>query len=379
MNTQTIRRSICATAIVALAMTSFPGCTKDKGGTGGGASDGKRVFLSMGTAPIGGAFQVVGGVIAEVLNEKKGDNDWKVQAKGTKGSQENIRSLDAGKLKLAISNSAITYFAGRGESGWEKKFDSRAIATLAPNIAMFITKSDSGIKSIADLKGKTVVIGPAGAGFEMFVTPILESHGVSIKDIDARNAIQSESVDMLGDGTADAAFLGGAVPTASITRACTTYDIHFIPFDPKIRTELIESGKYPFFNAATIPAGKYPDLKEDYLGLDVGSMQLITTASVDEDVIYNLTKTMWENRKAIADKHPAGRAINEKNVVRNTGTKFHPGAIKFYKEAGLWPKESSDASKSTDTKTDAKSDDAKSDDKKDNTQAKENSKTDESK
>jgi TRAP transporter TAXI family solute receptor len=336
----------------------------------------------MGTAPIGGAFQVVGGAIAEVLNDHKGDNNWKVQAKGTKGSQENIRSLDAGKLKLALSNSAITYFAVRGESGWEKKFDSRAIATLAPNIAMFITKSDSGIKSITDLKGKTVVIGPAGAGFEMFVTPILKEHGVSIKDIDARNAVQSEAVDMLGDGTADAAFLGGAVPTASITRACTTFDIRFIPFDPKVRTELVESGKYPFFNFATIPAAKYTDLKEDFLGLDVGSMQLITAASVDDDLVYSVTKIMWENRKAIAEKHPAGRAINEKNVVRNTGTEFHPGAIKFYKEAGLWPGEEGDKADSDKTDADKKdTDDTKETGTKDadNTEAKDDSKTDETK
>lgn len=139
---------------------------------------------------------------------------------------------------------------------------------------------------------------------------------------------------MLGDGSADAAFLGGAVPTGSITQACSTHDIYFIPLDPAVRDTLVE--KYPFFSPFTIAKDKYPDLTEDFQGLNVGSMHLITAASQSDDLIYQITKTIWENREEIAGKHPAGKALNEKNVARFTGTDFHPGAIKFYKEAGLW-------------------------------------------
>ena len=73
--------------------------------------------------------------------------------------------------------------------------------------------------------------------------------------------------------------------------------------------------------------------------MNVGSMQLITHADVDEELVYNLTKTIWENRAEIVKQHPAARAINEKNAARNTGTEFHPGAIRFYKEIGIWPKD----------------------------------------
>jgi len=290
----------------------------------------------MGTAPIGGAFPVVGGAIAEVLNEHKGEIEWKVQAKGTNGSQENIRRLQQGELELALSNAAITYFAVRGGGTWDKKYDMRAIATLAPNVAMFVTRSDSGIKKIADLKGKRVIVGPAGAGFEMFVRPLVEAHGVSWESFTVLNAPQSVAVDRLGDGSADAAFLGGAVPTASITQASSTFDIFFVPFEPEIRTKLVKD--YSFFHPATVPAGTYKGLEDDYQGLNVGSMHLITSASQDEDLIYAVTKSMWENRAQIAEKHPAGKAINEKNVARDTGTEYHPGAIRFYQEAGIWPK-----------------------------------------
>ncbi len=311
------------------------GSTPDGGGHAPKTGGGKRVFLSMGTAPVGGAFPVVGGAICEVLNNHKGDNKWKLQAKGSKGSQANIRGLDSGDFQLALSNSAISYFAVRGESGWEKKYDIRAIATLAPNVAMFITKADSGIKKIADLKGKRVMVGPSGAGFEMFVKPLLAEHGVTYDDFTPLNGTQSGAVDALADNAANAAFLGGAVPTGSITQACASHDIYFIPFDADKRALLIE--KYPFFHEFTIAKTKYTDLTEDFAGLNVGSMHLITSAGQDAELIYQITKTIWDNRAEIVGKHPAGKAINEKNVARYTGTDFHPGAIRFYKEIGIWP------------------------------------------
>jgi TRAP transporter TAXI family solute receptor len=299
-------------------------------------------FLSMGTAPVGGAFPVVGGAIAEVLNAHKDSIEWKVQAKGTKGSQENIRRLQQNELELALSNAAISYFAARGEATWTQKYDIRAIATMAPNVALFIARADSGIQSIADLKGKRVITGPAGAGFQMFIEPILAEHGVAWDEITSLNATQSGSVDQLGDGSADAAFLGGAVPTGSITQAASTFEVQFVPFDEATRQALIE--KYPFFHPATIPGGTYKGLDSDFQGLNVGSMHVITSAAQDEELIYQLTKTIWENRAEIAAKHPAGKAINEKNVARDTGIEYHPGSIRYYKEAGIWPEAEGESS-----------------------------------
>ncbi len=305
------------------------------GGDAGDAASGGPQFLSMGTAPVGGAFPVVGGAIAEVLNENRGENEWRVQPRGTKGSQENIRRLVRGELQLALSNSAISYFAVLGESGWEQSYDIRAVATLAPNIATFVTKTDSGVMRMGDLAGRRAMVGVAGAGFEMFVEPLLAAHGVTYDDFTQVYGTQSGAVDMLGDGSIDAAFLGGAVPTGAVTQASSTYDIRFVPFDEERRQQL--AADYPFFQLATIPADAYSDLSEDYPGLNVGSMHLITSADADEELVYRITKTLWDNRQSVADKHPAGRAINEANVARYTGTPFHPGAERFYREIGVWP------------------------------------------
>jgi TRAP transporter TAXI family solute receptor len=299
----------------------------------GGAPE--RTFVNVGTAPPGGAFFVVGTALTEVLGASSGDKNWQVTAEGTSGSQENIRRLTQGELDFALSNSAITYFAVRGGEGWDRQYPMQTVMTLAPNVALFITKADSGIKTIADLKGKRVVIGPAGAGFEYFVKPILEAHGVRYEDFTALNASQAASVDMLTDGSAAAIFIGGAIPTASITQASATMDLYFVPFDEAARAKL--SSDYLFFSPATIPANTYRGQTTEFAGLDVGSMHLIAAAEQDEELVYQVTKTLWEQREQVTQKHPAGRAINPKNVTRDTGTPFHPGAIRFYREIGIWP------------------------------------------
>ncbi len=326
-----------ATLALSVITTSIVGC----GGEGG-----RLEFISLGTAPPGGAFQPMGNAIAETLNvNKPAGVNWKVQSKGTNGSQDNIRQLKDGDLQLALSNAAITYFAVHGGGDWKQTFEMQTVATLAPNVAMFITPADSGIKTIKDLQGKRVVIGPSGAGFDMFVRPILEGHGVSYDDFTKLNAIQNSAVDMLADGQADAAFLGGAVPTASIQRACQEMSVHFIPFEADVVKKLSED--YPFFWELTVTKDKYSALEADFKAMNVGSMHLITSADADEETIYQLTKTLWENRSDVS--HPAAKFINEQNAARDTGTPFHPGAIRFYKEAGIWPEEASEATEGDET------------------------------
>lgn len=305
------------------------------GGTGGGSSSGARQFITIGTAPVGGMFFTVGGAIAEVLEANKGAHNWMVAAEASRGSQENIRLLLQGDQQIAMSNSSITYFAVRGEAGWDKKYDVKVVTTMFPLVAQFVTKKGSGINSLADLKGKRVVVGPEGAGFEYFLKPLLEAHGVTYKDFEPVFAGQQTSVDYLGDGNVAATFLGGGVPLGSITSAASTMDIAFVPFDPKVKADLIK--KYAFFDSATIPGGTYKGIADDFAGMNVGSAHLICAGNADEELIYQLTSALFENRAAIAEKAKPAKSINEKNSVRNTGVDFHPGAIRYYKEKGIWP------------------------------------------
>ena len=300
-------------------------------GCGGESGEERERFLSLGAAPPGGAFFVVGGALAEVLSAE----GLQVTAEATKGSGENIRRLAAEELDLALSNAAVSYFASRGEDGWGRPYPIQAVMTLAPNVALFVSPRRHKVAGIADLAGKRVVVGVAGAGFEHFIRPIVEAHGVTYEDFVPLYNTQSGAVDMLTDGSAAAAFLGGAVPTASIVQATAGMDTALVPFDPEARADLI--ARYPFYREAAVPAGTYRGQDEEFAGLDVGSMHLITREGADPDLIYRVTRALWERRAEVVEKHPAGRAINERNAVRDTGVPFHPGAIRFYAEAGLWP------------------------------------------
>ena len=323
---------VTALLILGCGTTNDPPPKHDKPST---KETNQRHFLSVGTAPPGGAFFVVGGAIAQVVDTHTSDPTWQISAEATKGTQENIRRLVQGDLDFALANAAISYFAVRGEGAWGTIHPIRSIMTLAPNIALFITQKKSGINSLAALKDKRVVVGPAGAGFEYFLQPILAAHGISYDDFTPLHNTQAGAVDMLADGSAAAAFLGGAVPTASISQACAVQDITFIPFDPIIKENLFST--FPFFHAATIPADTYRGQETPFEGMNVGAMQLITAANVPEKIVYNFTKTLYENRTEVVKRHPAGKAINPKNIIKNTGTPFHPGAIRYYQEIGIWP------------------------------------------
>ena len=329
-----VRRSIDTWLVNAVAAVL---CVAAGACGGGDAGDGapSRQFLSMGTAPPGGAFFVVGSALAEVVNETGSDLGYNVTAEATSGSQENIRRLASGELDFALSNAAITYFAVRGSEGWDRAYPVRSVMTLAPNVALFVTRASSGILTLDDLRGERVTVGPAGAGFEYFVEPLLEAHSVTYDDFSPLNATQQAAVDMLTDGSADAAFLGGAVPTASITQAAASMEITFIPFGDDEKQQLVD--EYLFFRPATIPAGTYRGQTEPFEGLDVGSMHLITASDTPDELVYNVTRLLYEHRTLVVEKHAAGRAINPNNVVRDTGTEFHPGAVRFYQEAGIWP------------------------------------------
>ena len=312
----------------------------------------RKRHISIGTAPAGGAFFVVGSAIAEVVDSNIPESGWDLQhvehpegttsilqpvevtAESTKGTQENIRRLVSGELEFALANAAISYFAVRGEGAWETAHPIRTVMTLAPNVGLFITPQSSGIRTIQDFAGKRIVVGPAGAGFEYFLKPILAAHSVTYEDFTPLNNTYIGAVDLLADGSAAAAFMGGAIPTPAVTQASTSQNIFFIPLDETAKQSLFED--YPFFNAITIPANTYKGQTEPFASMNVGAMHLITAEHVDESMVYEFTKTLYTYRAEVVKRHGAGKAINPKNVVKDTGTPFHPGAIRFYQEIGIW-------------------------------------------
>jgi hypothetical protein len=338
-----------AAAALLIAMTGCAGCNSggngttggpNAGGNGGVGKSGEDIprFISIGTAPVGGTFYQVGAGVSDALTAGKGAGGWRQStAESTGGSLENFRRLDSGDVQIGMANSSITYFAVRGEGGFEKKHDVKTIMTMFPLVAMFVTKEGSGVETIADLKDQRVCVGPEGAGFEYFIRPIVEAHGVTYNDFKPVYAGMQTSVGYLQDESCAATFLGGGLRSQAITSAASTMDIKLVPYDADKRQELID--KYPSFGAVIVPAGTYKGQDEPFEALNVGAAHLLVRSDAGDEFVYRVTKTIYEARAKLAETHAAAKSINAKNVTKHVGTDFHPGAIRYYKEVGIWPEE----------------------------------------
>ena len=243
---------------------------------------------------------MVGSALAEVINETGSDFGYSVTAEATSGSQENIRRLASGELDFSLSNAAITYFAVRGGEGWDRAYPVRSVMTLAPNIALFVTQADSGITTLADMRGHRVTVGPAGAGFEYFVRPLLEAHGITYDAFSPLNATQQGAVDMLTDGSADATFLGGAVPTASITQAAASMDITFLPYGESEKEQLVNDYVFldlpPFQVTPTV--AKQNRSKALIQGQCISSLQQMsrtTLSTLSPSCSMKIVNWLWKN------------------------------------------------------------------------------------
>ncbi|MCA9118175.1 MAG: TAXI family TRAP transporter solute-binding subunit, partial [Planctomycetaceae bacterium] len=299
--------------VLSIAVAAGCGGGGDKAGSGGGD---EPKFISIGTAPPGGAFYTVGSAVSDVLNGEKDASGWRqVTAEATGGSLENLRRLESGDVQLALSNSTITWNAVRGEEGFDKKYDVKAVMTLFPLVAMFVTREGSGVETIQDLKGKRVAVGPEGAGFEYFIRPILRAHGVSYDDFEDVYGSMQTSANYLQDESVAATFLGGALRASSITSAAATMDIKLVPYGEQERQQLI--AEIPSFNAVVVPAETYKGQTEPFAGLNVGSAHLIVRSDASEEFVAKVVKIIYQNREKVAEKHAAGRSITAENVVRN--------------------------------------------------------------
>ncbi len=289
--------------------------------------------IKIGTAAVGGSYYPLGTAIVKIINTHiKGTN---ATAEVTAGSGENIRLLDRKSIQFGIVSSSIAYEAMNALEKWEKKYDLRACLMIAPTIDVFITLKKSGIKTFSDFKGKKVALGPAGAGWDSHVKRFLEFYNLKLEDLTARYIGQSAAVEALKDGVIDVAFVGGSLPSAAIMEATLTHEIHFIPMEDEKIDRLIE--KYPFYSRFTIPAGVYKGLDQDFKWVSVSNSYLACRPDADEAMVYEIVKTVYTNRQMIGEVHAAGKDAMPKDAMATIMTiPFHPGAIKFFKEAGIW-------------------------------------------
>ena len=295
------------------------------------ASCGGNTGMTMGTGGTAGTYYGYGGILGQYIKNNAG---IPVTVVSTDGSKANIQGIDAGNYQLGTVQSDGMAYAWDGIRSFETegKIDTfRVVAGLYAEAVQLITM-DAEIKSVADLKGRSVSIGAPGSGVYFNAVDILEAAGLTVNDINAQYQSFADSTDALKDGKIDAAFIVAGAPTPAITELCTTNDAYLVPIDGDIAAKITESS--PFYTTYDIPAGTYPKQDTDVTTVTVKAT-LIVSATATEDDVYNLTKAIFDNVEAITKEHGKGAELTLENATSGMTVPFHAGAAKYFAEKGV--------------------------------------------
>ena len=286
--------------------------------------------MTMGTGGTTGTYYAYGGVLGQYIKDHAGID---VVVVSTDGSKANIQSIDAGDYQLGTVQSDVLAYAWEGSRSFQEEgaIDSfRVVAGLYAEAVQLITM-DPEIKSVADLKGKSVSIGAPGSGVYFNAVDVLAAAGLTEADINPQYQSFGDSTDALKDGKIDAAFIVAGPPTPAITELCTTNNAYLVPIDGDIAAKLMAD--CPFYTAYSIPAGTYPGQDADVATVTVKAT-LIVSADADEDDVYNLTKAIFDNIDAISAENAKGTELSIENAVSGMSAPFHAGAAKYFAEQG---------------------------------------------
>ena len=292
----------------------------------------KTVRLAIATGGTSGTYFPLGGAFANIINEKV--DGATANAESTGASLENVNLLNNGDVDFALIQNDISYYAFTGTEMFADKSalpNLRAVASLYPEIVQIVAAGSAEINSVEDLRGKRVAVGAPGSGVETNARQILAAYGMTYEDIQADYLSFAEAADGIKDGHVHAAFITAGTPTAAITDLSTTHDINLVAIPSEMAATLGES--YPFYEEVVIPAGTYRNQEEDINTVAVMAM-LTVRAGLDEELVYNITKALFENLDAMAAAHSRGADISLDTAKYGLSLDLHPGAARYFDEVG---------------------------------------------
>lgn len=313
----------------------------------GAASAQELKFFTIGTGGTAATYYPVGGVIANAISNPPGSRACDeggscgvpgliASAVSSRGSVDNVNAIVSGLRNSGFAQSDVAYWAYTGTgtmAGQPPASDLRAIAALFPEHIHLVALADSGINSVADLKGKRVSLDEPGSGTFVDANLILEANGLTEGSFTAEALKPDAASDALRNGQIDAFFFVGGYPTGAIVELASAVKIKLVPIAGPGAEALIS--KYGFFSASDIPEGAYEGVGTTST-VAVGA-QWITSANEDEALIYEVTKALWnaKTRVLLDVGHAKGKSITAETALDGIGIPLHPGAERFYKEAGL--------------------------------------------
>ncbi len=285
--------------------------------------------ITIATGGTGGVYYPYGGTMAEIIT--KFVPGVTATAEVTGASVENVRLVGQKKVELGLSMNDTVYQAYNGEGKFAgSKIDSlRTVFQMYPNLYHIVTLKKYPIYTISDLKGKKVSVGAPGSGTELKTSQVLPALGITYKDIKVYRLSFAENTTQLRDGTIEVGIWSVAPPTSSIIDLATTHEIRFIPFS-KEEIEKIEK-EYPYYVGSVIPKNTYKGQTEDVPTIAVWN-SVVCHKDLPEDLVYRITKAIFENKKMLVDTHKIAEFTDPKVSATKSPIPIHPGALKYYRE-----------------------------------------------
>jgi len=288
-------------------------------------------FINVLTGGTSGVYYPLGVAIGKIFSDKIPNVKTQVQA--TKASVENLVLLQrgSGELAFTLGDSLKAAWDGDEEAGFKNKLDKlRTIGAIYPNYIQIVATAESGIKTLADLKGKSLSVGAPKSGTELNSRAILSAAGLTYKDLGKVEYLPfAESVDLMKNRQLNATLQSAGLGVASLKDLSTSSEITVVAV-PKAVVDKIG----PPFVAATIPANTYTGQDKDVPTAAVVNY-LVTSSAVSDDLAYQMTKLVFESLPELANSHVAGKEIKLETAASGSPVPLHPGAIRYYKEKGL--------------------------------------------
>jgi hypothetical protein len=247
---------------------------------------------------------------------------------------ENLNLLQAGRGEIAftLGDSLSDAWAGSEDAGFKTPLKKlRGIAAIYPNYIQIVARADSGIKSLADLKGKKISVGAPKSGTELNARTIFKAAGLDYKDFSRVEYLPfGESVELMKNRQIDVTLQSAGLGVSALRDLATSVDIVVVAIPP----EVIARTKDPAYLVATVPANTYRGQTTDVAAAAVQNY-LVTHEGVSNEVVYGMTKALWTNLDQLTAAHAAAKSIDVKRALEGMPVPLHPGAEKYYREAGL--------------------------------------------
>ena len=327
---------------LALSLVMALGLAACKGNTDGSAASSSAasgavsapvepVQVTLVTGDIAGTYYAVGGTMRDVLNEKLTLCELSVESTG--GSKANINLITDGEAEMAILQSDVISYAHNGTNAFsETGVEDNAlwVAGLYDETVQIVAAE--GITDVTQLAGKTVCLGDIGSGTRVIAEQILAAYDMTIDDVDAVYDSFQDSMEALAQGKIDAAFTVAGAPTTAITDLAATNEFSMISLTDDALAYI--AANFPFLVQDNLPAGTYDGIEQEIKCVAVQGA-LVAADTVSGEVVYELLKTMFDNKAELEAAQPKFQFLDITDAVSTASVALHPGAEKFYKEAGV--------------------------------------------